>query len=106
FEFRLSIAWFSLTISEFAWPPFSTPAVCRPWIVVITFGIAWAGVRIVSVKVADLVPPISSLASVPVSVREYVPGGAPAVVIVNVEENPPALPLAGAKLAVAPDGKP
>jgi len=27
-------------------------------------------------------------------------------VIVNVEEKPPALPLAGLKLAVAPDGRP
>jgi hypothetical protein len=63
-------------------------------------------VRIVRLKVAVLVPPISGLASVPVRVSEYVPGGAPAVVIVNVEVKPPAVPLGGLKLAVAPDGRP
>jgi hypothetical protein len=60
----------------------------------------------VRLKFAVLVPPTRSLASVPVSVSAYVPGGAPAVVIVNVEVKPPALPLDGLKLAVAPDGKP
>jgi hypothetical protein len=71
-----------------------------------TFGMAWAGVRIVRLRDADLVPPIRGLASVPVRVSAYVPGGALAVVIVNVEVKPPAVPLAGLKLAVAPDGSP
>src|SRR5262245_60162067 len=93
-------------MSEFAWPPFSTPAVCRPPIVVITFGMACAGVRIVRLNDAVLDPPISGLESVPRRVRAYVPAGALAVVIVAVDVNPPAPPLAGLKLAVAPDGSP
>src|SRR5262249_5010862 len=93
-------------MSEFAWPWFSTPAACRPSTVVITFGIAWAGVRTCRLTVVDRVPPISDLESVPVIVSVYVPGGAPAVVIVSVEVKPPAVPLAGLKLADAPDGSP
>jgi hypothetical protein len=71
-----------------------------------TCGMAWAGVRIVRLRLAVLVPPIDARESVPVSVSGYVPGGALAVVIVNVEVKPPAVPLEGLKLAVAPAGSP
>ena len=67
---------------------------------------AWAGVRTIKLKLVDREPPIRALPSVPVRVSPYVPGGAPAVLIVKVEEKPPAFPLAGVKVGVAPGGKP
>src|SRR5579864_8667210 len=93
-------------MSEFVWPPFNTPAACRPLMVAITLGIACAGVSTTSVRVVVLVPPIEGRESVPVTVSVKVPAGAFAVVMVSVDEKPAAFPLAGLKLAVAPAGRP